>query len=93
MECFAAGCLAATLIPHVCEQTQHSVSSCSDVASVDGLSMGGGPGGGLSPAPSPLPNALNSFFNNMQNQVRVSLGVAAHHMLDDGPAQDHSTTP
>ena len=59
--------------------TQGHVSACpalsllslglrSDVASVDGFSMGG-PGGGLSPAPSPLPNALNSFFGNLQNQV------------------------
>ena len=44
----------------------------SDVASVDGLSLGGGGlGGGLSPALSPLPNALNSFFGNLQNQVLI----------------------
>ena len=55
-------------------KNEHSISWCSDVASVDGLSMGG-PGGGLSPAPSPLPNALNSFFNTIQNQASgVSYG-------------------
>ena len=51
----------------------------SDVASVDGFSLGGGPGGGLSPAPSPLPNALNSFFGNLQHQVRSSVVVSADH--------------
>jgi len=45
-----------------------NAASRSDVASVDGFSLGGGPG--LSPAPSPLPNALNSFFGNLQHQVR-----------------------
>ena len=81
MECYASRDVQALGLPG--NRTEQSGAPCSDVASVDGLSIG--PGGGLSPAPSPLPNALNSFISNMQNQVqeapvaRLVLTVSSQH--------------